>query len=225
MALAVPLLSRLLPWLELLCWFELSVAVVVVVVSVSVLVLVMVDVLVWVLSPAPDAEFPISASATPETPNPMAIAVASKVFFITHSIKVRGAVGSAASGAGALCLWENNITHPGPRRSHIQCHVCGVFAYGRAKRLKTREIQSHMPVPRHGTAGNRVAPCNFGRGISPASVAALIQRSRPPAAQAHAVIGRRCKPRARMRRPMPFATGNASGVSELIHRRTQAHIA
>jgi hypothetical protein len=56
--------------------------------------------------------FPMSANATPETPNPMAIAVASKVFFITHSIKVRGTAGNAASRAGALCLWEK---HDPPR--------------------------------------------------------------------------------------------------------------
>jgi len=38
--------------------------------------------------------------------------VASKVFFITHSIKVRGTAGNAASKAGALCLWEK---HDPPR--------------------------------------------------------------------------------------------------------------
>lgn len=126
MALAVPLLSRLLPWLELLCWFELSVAVVVVVVSVSVLVLLMVDVVVWVLSPAPDAVLPISANATPETPNPMAIAVASKVFFITHSIKVRGTaetqpVGLVRSACG------KNMTHPGAARLHNRCQLPGTL--------------------------------------------------------------------------------------------------
>ena len=77
----------------------------------------MVDVVVWLLLPGPCVSFPISASATPETPNPMAIAVASKVFFITHSIKVRGAVGSAADGASAPCLWEKTSPTPGCRVS------------------------------------------------------------------------------------------------------------